>query len=179
MPQGAGAAQQVGWVCRTTGQLHRDVCCVSRPQQSTVSCIVCLRPHSRCRPAVVLLNHYGWLRCGQPLTHLANYACSAENEFNVIGELSRRACSAAPTWLLDCEACSPYSALLLRSMLPICPLRPACLTLAAHRAVLWPALPVHPRRCLPLDGSERHGVPRHVPCQLGAHAPAWLGGVWA
>lgn len=38
------------------------------------------------KPAVVLLNHYGWLRCGQPGTHLANYACSAENEFNVIGQ---------------------------------------------------------------------------------------------
>lgn len=36
---------------------------------------------------MVVLNHYGWLICGQPGTHLANYACSAENDYNVLGAL--------------------------------------------------------------------------------------------
>ncbi len=45
-----------------------------------------IAPDLRCRPAVVVLNHYGWLVCRQPGSNLASYACSAENDFNVLGE---------------------------------------------------------------------------------------------
>ncbi|KAI7846460.1 hypothetical protein COHA_000070 [Chlorella ohadii] len=38
------------------------------------------------KPAVVVLNHYGWLVCRQPGSNLASYACSAENDFNVLGQ---------------------------------------------------------------------------------------------
>ncbi|PRW51157.1 hypothetical protein C2E21_5422 [Chlorella sorokiniana] len=38
------------------------------------------------KPAVVVLSHYGWLVCRQPGSILSSYACSAENDFNVMGQ---------------------------------------------------------------------------------------------
>ena len=52
----------------------------------TLAPSVALASDLRCRPAVVVLNHYGWLVCRQPGSNLASYACSAENDFNVLGE---------------------------------------------------------------------------------------------
>lgn len=33
-----------------------------------------------------MLNHYGWLACLHPGAKMGDYACSAENDFNVLGE---------------------------------------------------------------------------------------------
>lgn len=43
------------------------------------------------RPAVIFLNHYSWFVCDGGGGVVANYACDAENDFNVLGGQRRAA----------------------------------------------------------------------------------------